>query len=125
MNKFFFLFIPFLLFAQYINFPYTVKLKKDEIVKFTIYYDKFSYPFRFRWTLYKNDYLVVLYNFNGFPRQVMLTKTYPLDAFRLKIAKFPEFYPYLLVKFDDFNAKIATFKIYLFNGKGVRIEEIK
>ncbi|WP_457564982.1 hypothetical protein, partial [Caminibacter sp.] len=103
----------------------TFSLKKDEIKTFKIYYKKYIYPLKIRWTLYKNDYLVVLYNFNGFPRQVMLKKTYPLDTFKIDIAKFPTFYPYLLIKFDDFNDKIATFKIYLFNSKGVRVEELK
>ncbi|WP_457560108.1 hypothetical protein [Caminibacter sp.] len=124
MNKLL-IFLPLLLFAEFINLPYTFSLKKDEIKTFKIYYKKYIYPLKIRWTLYKNDYLVVLYNFNGFPRQVMLKKIYPLDMFKIDIAKFPTFYPYLLIKFDDFNDKIATFKIYLFNSKGVRVEELK
>jgi hypothetical protein len=36
------------------------------------------------------------------------------------IALIPENYPYFYIKFDDFNGKIATFTIYLFNGKKVR-----
>ncbi len=116
--------MPVFLFAAFITFPYEFSLKKDEIRKFNVYYKKFTFPFEIRWTLYKNDYLVVLYKFDDFPRQVMLTKNYPLDTFRIDIAKFPDIYPYLLIKFKDFNGKIATFEMYLFN-TGVTVEELK
>jgi hypothetical protein len=125
MNKFFFFFLPVFLFGFFIRFPYEISLKKDQTVKFKVYYLKYTYPFEMRWTLYKNGYIVVLYKFNNFPRQVMLTKNYPLDSFKVEIAKFPLFYPYLFIKFVDFNDKIATFKIFLYNGKSVRVEEIK
>jgi hypothetical protein len=123
MNKLLFLF-PIFLFAKSITLPYTFSLKKDEIIKFNISYKKFTYPLSIRWTLYKNDYLVVLYKFDNFPRQVMLRKIYPLDSFKIKIARFPTFYPYLFIKFKDFNDKIATFEMFLFNPKDVGIEKV-
>ena len=120
-----FLFLPLFLFAEFINIPYTFFSEKDEIKVFNIYYRNFDYFFRLRWTLYKNSFIVVLYNFNGFSRQVMLSKEYPLNSFRVNIALFEPFSPYLYVKFAGFNDKIATFKIFLFNSKSVKIEEIK
>jgi len=124
MNKIF-LFLPLFLFAEFINFPYTFSLKKDEIKSFIIYYKKFEYPLKIRWTLFKNDFIIVHYNFNNFPRQTALSKNYPLDAFKINLTAYERIYPYLYIKFVDFNDKIATFKIDLFNSKSVKVEEIK
>jgi len=121
MNKLFILFFPLFLFAFFINFPYTLSLKKDQLSKFTVYYDGSTFPFEMRWTLFKNDILVVLYKYNNFPRQVELYKDPPLNTFRVKIMP-KNFYPYFLIEFVDFNDKIATFKINLFNGKNVKVD---
>lgn len=120
MNKIILLILPFLLFATSIKFPYTVKLAKDQLFKMDIYYLKRIYPFEMRWTLYINDIVTVIYNYDNFPRQVELQKKFSQDAFKMPIALIPENYPYFYIKFDDFDGKIATFTIYLFNGKKVR-----
>ena len=126
MNKFFLFFLfSIFLFAQYLKFPYSIDLKKDEIAKFIVYYDKWEFPFEFRWTLFKNDILTFLYKYNNFPRQVELYKDPPLNILKVKIAPYPVIYPYFLIEFVDYNDKIATFKIYLFNGEKVRVKEIK
>jgi len=122
MSKFFLLFFPLFVYATLIRLPYTFELKKDEIIKFDILYDGHIYPFEMRWTLFINDILVVLYKYNSFPRQVTLYKDPPLNDFKVDIAKYPEFYPYLFVTFKDFNDKIAKFEIYLFNDRGVKID---
>jgi hypothetical protein len=122
MNKFFLFFIPFLLFAVPIQFPYTLKLKKDELFKMNVYYLNRVYTFEIRWTLYINDIITVLYNYDNFPRQVELQKKFSQDAFKVPVAYIPENYPYFYIKFDDFNGKIATCTIYLFNGKKVSAE---
>jgi hypothetical protein len=121
MNKFF-LFIPFLLFAVPIRFPYTIKLKKDQFFKMDVYYLNRVYPFKMRWTLYINDIITVLYKYDNFPRQVELQKKFSQNAFKVPVAYIPENYPYFYIKFDDFNDKIATCTIYLFNGKKVSAE---
>jgi len=122
MNKFFIIFFPLFLFSTYIKFPYTVKLKKDETAYFNVYYLNRTYPFKFRWTLYINDILTVLYRYDNFPRQVELYKNPPMNAFKVKIAKIPEIYPYFYIEFNNFDGKIATFNIYLMNNKGIKVD---
>jgi hypothetical protein len=123
MNKFFFLFIPFVLCAIPIKFPYTLNLKKDQLFKMNVYYLKRTYPFEMRWTLFINDVITVLYKYDNFPRQVELQQKFSQNAFKVPIAYIPDNYPYFYIKFNDFNGKIATFTIYLFNGKGVYADE--
>jgi len=122
MNKLVFFLFPLFLFAQWIKFPYTIELKKDEVANFEVHYDKRIYPLTLRWTLFKNDILTLHYKYNDFPRQITLYKNPPLNTFRIKIANYPELYPYFLIEFTDFNDKIATFRIYLFNGKKVKVK---
>jgi hypothetical protein len=123
MNKFFLLFFPLFLFGE-ITFPYTFSLKKDETAVFDVFFEKRVFPFKMRWTLFKNDVLVVIYHYDSFPRQVELFKN-TLNTFKVKIVNYLEFYPYLLIEFSDFNDKIATFKMYLFRGKNVKVKRIK
>ena len=113
MNKIFFLFLPFLLKAAFITLPFNFSLKKDEIAKMYIYYDGKKYDLNLRWTLYKNKVLVVLYNYDKFPYQITLFDTYSIDTFRIKIADYPDFKPYLYVKVTQFSDKITSFRIFL------------
>ncbi|ACM92393.1 conserved hypothetical protein [Nautilia profundicola AmH] len=122
MNKFFILFFPLFLFAEFWNFPHTIELKKDETINFDVYYLKKVYPLKLRWTLFINDILTVLYRYDDFPRQITLYKDPPLNTFKIPIAKIPEKYPYFYIEFKDFNGKIATFDIYLKNGAGVKVD---
>ncbi len=119
MSKFF-LFFPLFLYS--LTFPYTVELKKDETISFEVTYLKNIYLFNLRWTLFKNDVLTVLYRYDNFPRQITLYKDYPLNAFKVPVAKIPDNYPYFYIVFKDFNGKIATFDIYLKNGKKVVVK---
>jgi len=123
MNKFLLIFFPLFLFAEVI-FPYTFSLKKDEIIEFKIYYKNFTFPLKFRWTLFKNDVLVVICHYNNFPRHIELFKD-NLNTFKVNIMDYLEFYPYFLIKFEDFNDKIATFKMYLFRGKNIKVKRIR
>ena len=113
MNKFFFLFLPFLLKAAFITLPFDFSLKKDETAKMQIYYDGKKYDLSLRWTLYKNEVLIVLYKYDEFPYQITLFNTYPIDTFRVKIADYPDFKPYLYVKVTQFSDKITSFRIFL------------
>jgi len=121
MGKFF-LFLPLFLLAEFIKFPYEIKLKKDEVAYFDVYYLEKIYPFKIRWTLYKNDILTLLYRYDNFPRQITLYKEPPLNTFKIDIAKIPELNPYFYIEFLDFNDKIAILKIYLKNGKNVKVD---
>jgi len=122
MNKFFLIFLPLFLFAEFWNFPHTLELKKDETAYFSVYYDQKEYPLKIRWTLFINDILTLLYRYDNFPRQITLYKNPPLNTFKIPIVKFPDNYPYFYIEFKDFNGKIATFDIYLMRGDGVNVE---
>jgi len=122
MNKFFLIFFPFLLFAVPLRFPYTIKLQKDQFFKMKVYYLNFVYDFKMRWTLYINGVITILYNYDSFPRQVELQKVFSQDAFKIDIARIPDNSPYFYIKFDNFNGKIATFTIYLFNDKKHKVK---
>ena len=113
MNKIFFLFLPFILNAAFITLPFNFSLKKDQIAKMYIYYDKHKYTLNLRWTLYKNGVLIVLYKYDNFPYQITLFNQYPMDVFRIKIADYPDFKPYLYVKVTRFSDKITSFRIFL------------
>ena len=112
MNKLF-LFLPFVLYASFIKFPFNFSLKKDQNAKMIIYYDKKAYNLTLRWTLYKNGILIVLYKYDNFPYQLTLFNEYPLDTFRIKIADYPDFKPYLYIKVTQFSDKISSFRLYL------------
>ena len=122
MNKFFLIFLPLFLFAEYWIFPHTLELKKDETAYFSVYYNQKEYPFKIRWTLFINDILTILYRYDNFPRQITLYKNPPLNTFKIPIVNFAENYPYFYIEFKDFNGKIATFDIYLKRGDKVNVE---
>jgi len=122
MNKFFFIFFPLFLWAFVFNFS----LKKDEISSFRVIYHKKVYNLNFRWTLYKNNVLVILYKYDGFPYQITLIKPY-LDTLRIKIADFPDNKPFLYVKVIDFSDKIIKFRMFTdeyFRGK-IKLQRIQ
>jgi len=125
MNKFFLTFFPIFLFAQWINYPYILKLKKDETANFEVHSKNKIYPLKIRWTLYKNDFLILLYKYDNFPRQITLFKNYPLNTFKINLLHYPMLNPYLLIEFKDFDGKIATFEINLFNKDDIRIKRLK
>jgi len=114
-----FLFFPFLLFA--IPFDYwwiddNIYLKKDYLVTYNIEYNNKTYNFKFRWTLYKNDGIVVIYNYQGHRYQNILYKNIQLNGFK----KFIEFgdtpnSPYFIVYFRDFKDNIAKFEFLVYN----------
>ncbi len=123
MSKFFLIFFPLFLLAE-ITFPYKFSLKKDDTAVFNIFFKKRFFIFKMRWTLFKNGVLVVIYHYDNFPRQVELFKN-NLNAFRVDIVNYLDFSPYLFVEFNDFNDKIATFKMYLFRGNNIKVKREK
>ncbi len=113
MNKLFFLFLPFILNAAFINLPYKFSLKKDQIAKFKIYYDKNIFDLKLRWTLYKNEVLTVLYNYDKFPYQITLYNKFGLNYFGVNIASYPGFNPILYIKVNKFSSNLVEFEMYL------------
>jgi hypothetical protein len=102
-------------FLYAIKFPYTFKLKKDELLKLHFFYLGRKYPFSMRWTLYKNEIITILYRYDNFPRQVELYPYYPVNRFKIKIVDYSYFNtPYVWIVFDDFKDGVATFTMYRF-----------
>jgi len=95
----------------------TIYLKKDYFATYKIRYKGIFHTLKFRFTLYKNDGIVMLYNYDNFPYQNILYKG-ELNSFKKRIVDFDSpNNPYFLVVFKDYNAKIATFEFLIFNPK--------
>lgn len=94
----------------------TVKLKKDEHKKFLVQYGTVKKLFKFRWTLYANDGLVVLRSYDRIVAQNVLYLKLKNSTFKLDLKPKNGFTsPYLLVKFMEFDYtnNEAVFKLFL------------
>jgi len=123
MSRIFFsLLFPILLFSMdplnYWWIDDTIYLKKDMTAIYKIYYKDKVYKLQFRWTLYKNSGLVMLYNYKGFPYQNILYKEFQLNGFKKFIADndSPQA-PYFLLYFKNFSETIAEFEFLIYNPK--------
>jgi len=127
MSKFLLLF-PLLLFSfdplKYWWIDDVIYLKKDYPAIYTIFYNNKSYVLKFRWTLYKNDGLVMLYNYQNHPFQNILYKNYQLNNYKIKINSEDNINsPYLMLFFRDFKDNIARFEILIYNpAKNIEIK---
>ena len=107
-----------------------VELKKDQTARYTIAIEDKIYNLDFRWTLFVNEGLVMLYKYNKFPYQNILYKDYKLKSFKIKLKNRAEnaFYePYALIVFEDFDTKTkkAKFTVLLMDDKSsVRAERV-
>ena len=110
-------FLPlFLLATQLFAFKYEYKhtfiLKKDEVATINIVKKegKDKQSIYFRWTLFANDRLVLLLNYDSFPRQYILQKRYKRDRVRIYLRDdYKNIYDrsYLVLKFREFDKKSA------------------
>ena len=119
MSKFILLF-PLLLFAfdplKYWWIDDVIYLKKDYPAIYTIFYNNQTYILKFRWTLYKNDGLVMLYNYQNHPFHNVLYKNYQLNSYKIKINSEDSINsPYLMLYFRDFKDNVARFEILIYN----------
>jgi hypothetical protein len=97
------------------NYKDEVELKKDQRARYMITIDSKLYTLDFRWTLYVNKGLVMLYKYgtdttkiNGFPYQNILYKDHKLNSFKIKLknrASNAFLEPYALVLFKEFDDK--------------------
>ena len=81
-------------------------LKKDETKKILVKYASSERLLTFRWTLYKNDALVVFSSYDQIVSQHLLFKNHTNQVLRIElVARGAHEYvePYLLIKFDDFD----------------------
>jgi hypothetical protein len=123
MQKSFILFtlLTISIFAQYWDSQFDINLTKDEVKEFQILDPTRQKSFSFRWTLYINNGLVVLANYDGYPYQFILYKDYNRNSFKIELYRKRAF---LFVEFDKFNLnnREAKFKVMFKNSSA---EEIK
>jgi hypothetical protein len=95
-----------------------IKLKKDEQKKILVKYGEKEKLFKFRWTLYQNDGLVILRSYDQIVSQNVLYLRNKNQSFRVylqpKGARF-HIVPYILLKFKafDYESDEATFELFL------------
>ena len=99
-----------------------IKLKKDEEKKILVKYATNTKLFTLRWTLYKNNGLVVFHSYDKYVFQNVLYKRYKNRFFKQELkSRGGDIYntPYLLVKFKEFNyeTREATFELLLSDSK--------
>ena len=95
-----------------------ISLKKDEVKKILVKYGSVSKLFKFKWTLYKNDGLIIHRSYDRVVAQNILYLNYTNQSFRVVLKpKGTDIYktPYLLVQFKkfDFEKNEAVFKLLL------------
>ena len=117
------LFLVFLLFGSYSSADEwkpskSVSLKKDEVESILVKSGALERLFDFRWTLFKNDSIVILRSYDGFVAQNILSLKRKNRSFRVELLPRGLGYmavPYLMVTFEsfDFKKNEALFNIYL------------
>ncbi len=107
------------------NYKDEVELKKDQIARYEIVIDSKLYTLDFRWTLYVNKGLVMLYKYgidttkaNAFVNQNILYTDYKLNSFKIELKnRAPNAFlqPYALILFKSFDdkSKKATFQVFI------------
>lgn len=110
------------------DYTYTYKLKKDETATISVIKKDYTASSKadgklyFRWTLYQNDLLVLLVNYEGVPSQHVLKKSFKRDAVRINLTgdyKREDQRVFLILKFSDFEKtkNIATVKAMILDPK--------
>lgn len=99
-----------------------ISLKKDELTKILVKYGQTEKLFKFRWTLYVNNGLVVHRSYDKIVGQNILNLNHKNQSFRLELkSRGADNYnvPYILVKFKEFkyDTKEAVFDLLLSDEK--------
>ena len=99
-----------------------ISLKKDEQKKILVKYGDVTKLFKFRWTLFKNDGLVVLRSYDKNVAQNILYMRHKNRSFIVEVKpRGADYYnvPYILVKFKEFKHKTneALFELFLSDDK--------
>ena len=108
-----------------------ISLQKDEQKKILVKYDSYERLFKFRWTLYQNEGLVVLRSYDRKVAQNILYLNSKNQSFKVELkARGSDYYevPYLLVKFKKFNYEknAAEFEMFLSDEKmQLELKELK
>ena len=82
----------------------------------------------FRWTLFTNDGLVVLANYDRFPYQYVLEQKYRQDGFGIALSDYADALtqlPRATIIFKEFDkkTKLCTFDIFVRDDKGTTLIE--
>ncbi len=110
---------------------YEISVKKDESTKFLVKYNNYIREFKFRWTLYVNDGLVIFHSYDNKLGQSLLylnTTNQNFKVFLKQQSSASYEAPYLLVKFKefDFEKNRAKFEVFLSDKKSqIKLEKIK
>ena len=118
-------------FAQEYTYKKTIALQKDEQKKFLVKYDTITKLFTFRWTLYKNEGLVLFRSYDRVVFQNILYINYKNRFIRqdlLERAVYGHKTPYIFLKFQkfDFEHNKAVFILYLYDDDSIiTLEELK
>ena len=84
----------------------SISLKKDILERLLIKSEGSQRLLEFRWTLYANDNLIILRNFDDIVTQHVLKLNHINQSFRIELLS-PTAYkikvPYILIKFTDFD----------------------
>ena len=118
------------IFASDLILSKKIKLKKDQIQRIIVKYDGREKEFFFRWTLYKNNGLVMFRSYDKIVAQNILYLRKISRSFRVELKPSGlNFYnkPYLLVMFKDFDYKTrkAKFELFLSDDTKRRVLEYK
>ena len=100
------------------NFYDFVELKKDQTAKYSLVIDNKTFEVEFRWTLYTNEALTMLYKYGGFNRQNVLYAKYRLDGFKIDLkerATNAIYCPFMYITFKDYDKKTkkALFHVFI------------
>jgi len=126
----FFLFISST-FANDFKYIKKISLKKDETKKILVKYDNKKKLFTFRWTLYKNNGLIIHRSYDSIVAQNILYLRYQNQSFRFDLKpKGADYYnvPYILIQFKkfDFKKREALFELLLSDDKNqIELEYLK
>ncbi len=110
---------------------YEVALKKDEQTKFLVKYKTYVRTVQFRWTLYKNEGLVIFHSYDKKVAQNILYLNTRNQSFKIFLKEQENGRyeaPYLLVKFKKFDDKEhkAKFEVFLSDKKSqIKLEKVK
>jgi len=108
-----------------------ISLKKDEQKKILVKYGKYERLFKFRWTLYVNEGLVLLRSYDRVVAQNILYLNNTNQSFKQVFkTRGADLYepPYMLVKFKefDFEKNEAVFELFLHDKKNqIEIKYLK
>lgn len=108
-----------LLYANAMDYQDTVsiELEKDEQTRILVKYGNAQRLFKFRWTLYSNGGLVIFKSYDKIVSQNILRLRHKNQSFRVELktrGASNYIVPYVLVKFNEYDAETETAKFQLF-----------